>query len=680
MKRQGRQPAIHSLTAIAAGLSFVLPTAVLAEDIALFRVTGLDGYVSAGYLSDSLSQGTSGGPSTTYAITNMQEEVFLNLRSYFYHPNFLKMDLGGGPLWVQNRTESGAVRNSDHETLYNLTGRLSFLEQKPYPFAVYYEQLNPTVSTSLTQSYVQTNTKYGATFSLREPLSPVLVTTDAYRLRSEGQSSTWVVDDDIEQASLRLSTALGTDGYGQILYQVNRQDSRSGNPVLPIVPAEIDNRTASFDSRVLFGGRREFALSNILTYNTLSYVRSDFALERQDLHYSPDLRWQHSDTLTSFYNYSLYKGSEGPVDTTNQAARTGLIHRDGDQLTVTGDVHGEDNRITGLTLRSYGAGVQASYTQPLNNAVLRLSGGLIYDQKDREAAAALISVLGERITLIDGIPVTLTQDYIDITTIRVFNLSRTQEYCPDVTPLPPGCTVADYRIIVIGARTQIQRLATGNILDGQEVLVDYAFQTGGTAGFSVLNQNVQASLTLFRYYTAYARYSDIQYRLTSGAPTLPLNSLRNTLVGVRVDHPFLLDYMVGGEVLFERQDEEIAPYRRESVEAYLQMPHTWRVTPRVSGRRVVTDYQYSPEDVDLIGWAVQLRSAPWAHTALTAEAAYEEDTGGTLRRAVWRDTLTAEWRLRQLSVRGQAQYTLEEQGTYERERTVIRITAQRDFR
>jgi len=665
----GRQGKDLGLFAGAAGLMLGLSGACPAEEIAPFRFTGFEGYVSMNYLSDSQSQGASGGAATTNAIASMQEEVFLNTHSYFYHPNFLKMDLGGGPLFVQDRVEADGLSNRENSTLYNLTGRLSFLEQKPYPLALYYDHLNPTVTTSLTQSFVQTNTKTGATFSLREPLSPVLVTADAFRLRSEGQSATWVVDENVEQGSLRMSTALGKDGYGQMLYQVNRQDSMSGNPVLPIVPATIENRVASLDTRVLFGSTREYTFTNILSYNTLSYVRPDFTLERQDFRFGPDLRWQHSETLTSFYNYNLYKSSESTFDTTNQSARVGLMHRDADRLSVSADVHGEDNRITGLTLRAYGAGLQAYYTRPLTNAVLRISAGATYDQRDREAVAALINVIGERITLVDGIPVTLAQDFIDISTIRVFNLGRTQEY-----------TLTDYRIIVIGTRTQIQRLATGNILDGQEVLVDYAFQTGGTAGYNVLDQNYQVSLTLYRYYTAYVRYHDASYHLTSGVPTLPFNAQRNTLYGLRVDQPLWQGYLLGGEVMFENEEEVYAPYRRRTYDAYLQLPALARVSARLSGRRIIAEYLNSPEDVNLAGWAVQLRSDPWAYTSLSAEAAYEEDTGGTLARAIWRDTLSLEWRIRQLAVRGDAQYTREEQGGFERDRKLIRVTARRDFR
>lgn len=669
--------------ACVAGLALGFPGACFAEDIAPFRLTGIEGYASIGYLSDSETTGTSGGPASTYAISNMQEEIFINTHSYFYHPNFLKMELGGGPLGVQNTTELNGVGRKDNELLYNLTGRLNFLEQKSTPLEVYYEHLNPTVTTGLTQSFILTNTRHGATFSVREPLSPVLIVADAFRLHSEGRNATYVVNDDIEQASLRLSTALGVDGYGQLSYQVNHQFSQGGNLDLPILPTSIENHTASFDSRSQLGDKREFVLTNFLNYNTLTYERTDSTLALENFRFSPDLRWQHSETLSSFYNYNLYKSSEDTVntmiETTNQSVRTGLVHRDADRLSVTADVHGDGNQTTGLSQSSYGAGLQASYMQPWKNTVLRLSAGASYDQKDRVAAAALIYVIGERIQLIDGIPVTLAQEYIDTGTIRVFNLARTQEYCPDVIPLPAGCTVADYRIIVIGSRTQIQRLATGNILDGQEVLVDYAFQTGGTAGFNVFDQNYQVSLTLYRNYTTYVRYHDVSYHLTSGLPTLPLNPLRNTLIGLRFDQPFLQEYTLGGEVMFERQDEEVSPFRRESYDAYLQLPSFFRVYSRFSGQRVFVDYLNSSEDVNLTRWAIQLRSNPWAYTSLTAEASYEEDIGGTLRRATTRDTIGLEWRIRQLLVRAEGGYSRELQGAFERDRTVIRISARRDF-
>ena len=673
MRQYSRRTMKYSTVVAATGLTLVLNGACPAEDLAPFRITSIDGYAGINYLSDTVRQGD-GGVTSRLAIATLQEEVFLNSHSYFYHPNFLKMELGGGPLFVQNRYEvDGVVNRETSDGLYNLVGRLSFLEQKATPFAVYYEHLNPTLTTSLTESFLQTNTKTGATFSVREPLSPVLVTTEVFHLRSEGRSTTQIVDEDVEQASARLSTNFGPDSYGQLFYQMNHLQSASGNRGSPIVQSQVESRTASFDGRFLFGAKRELTYTQIIGMSSLSFVRPDFLVEREDFRFSPDLRWQHSENLTSFYNYSLYQSNETTVaattvEATNQTARAGLSHYDNKRLSVTADVHARNDRITGLELRSYGTGAQANYTRPWENAVLRLGAGMIYDQNDRETTAALISRVGENITLDDGIPVALAQEFIDTGTIRVFNVSRSQEY-----------TLTDFRIIVIGTRTQIQRLATGTIVDGQQVLVDYGFQTGGTAGYRYLNQSYQASLTLYRNYTVYARYFDSAYRLTSGAPTLPLNSSRNIQHGLRVDQPLVSGASAGIEIMFERQEEEISPYRRQSYDAYLQLPVWARTSPRLSARRLFVDYANSSEDVDLTGWTLQLRSNPWYYTSLTAETTYEEDTGGSLRRVIVRDSLGIEWRFRQLSIRGEGQHVREELGTFERERTVFRLTARREF-
>jgi hypothetical protein len=656
----------------------VLSGVCWAEEIAPFRFTGLDGYATINYLSDTEQQGVGGGTSKN-AITTMQEEVFINTHSYFYHPNFLKMDLGGGPLLVQDRVEAGGLVNRESSELYNLAGRLSFLEQKSTPFALYYEHLNPTVSTSLTQSFIQTNTKTGATFSVREPLSPVLVTAEAFHQRSEGRSTALIVNDDIEQASLRLSSNFGADKYGQFYFQSNRLLTASGNPDLAITPTQVDSQTASFDGRFLFGAQQQLAYTQVISTNSLSYTRPDYLLEHQDFRFSPDLRWQHSDSLSSFYNYNFYKSTENTVETTsqtveatNQSARVGISYSDTDRLSVATDIHATDDRITGREMRSYGLGAQANYSRPWENAVLRLSAGIVYDQNDRNAGVALIGFQSTTaIKLPLGVSVVLVHDYIDINTIVVRSVNGTV-YCADTSP----CTPADYHISVIGTKTYLVRLTT-NMTD--DLLVDYSYQTGGSARYAYLNQNYQVSLTLYRNYTAYIRYLDAGYSLVSGAPTLPFNSLRNTLFGLRVDQPLLTGMTVGGEVLFEQQEEEVSPYRRRSYDAYLQLPVLARISPRLSVRRLFVEYSNSPEDVDLTGWTLQLSTNPWTYTSLTAEASYEKDTGGSLQRLLQRNSLGIEWRLRQLSVRGEAQYTHEQLGTFDRNRSLIRLSARRDF-
>jgi len=635
------------------------PTTGWSEEIAPFRLTGIEGNVSLRYLRDEQSVGGSRESRTAF-----EEEIFVLTHSYFYHPNLIKMDLGVGPLFVQSDFESMAGSNQSDETLYNAIARFSFLEKKPYPFAIYYERLNPSVSTGLAQTFIQENTKYGFNFTLREPVSPVLINLEAFRQRSEGQGFDLIVDDTIEQATLRAYRSFGPGGYGQLVYQTNRRESRSGSPNLPIQETVTTTNSANFDSRYLFGSNRQYQLTNILTYVTQEQFPT-----RRDLRFSPDLRVAHSETLNSFYRYGLLNGKQEGVETTNQSITAGLNHRPNENFSSTFDVHADDNETTGLTQQTYGVTGLVSYHRPIPVGSLQLSAGVRYDQNDRVATVSQVAVFGESQILTGTTPVTLGNAFIVTATIVVSNITRTQTYVAGL----------DYEVIVIGSQTQIRRLIGGNILDGQQVLVDYEYLAGGTAKYTLFDKNIQANVTLYRYYNVYARWRDADQTLKSGMPTIPLNSIQNIQVGARADYPFWQEWVVGGEVTFEDQKEDIASYDRESYDAYLQIPFPRFTTLRISGRAVQVDNKTSTEDVDLTGYGIRFRSRPWPRASITAELSYETDVGGTTERRTWGRTLGAEWRIRQLTLTAEGRFVRERQGVFERERTLIRAIARRDF-
>jgi hypothetical protein len=392
-----------------AGFALGCAGACAAEEIAPFVMTGVEGNVAMRYLVNKETVG-SGAPSEIYS--SLQEEVFINTHSYIYHPNFLKMDFGGGPVFVQNHAESGALEQDERERLYNLTARLSFLENKPFPFVVYYDHLNPTVATSLTQSFILNNTKYGANLTVREPVSPVMVYVEAFHQESEGVSPSWITNDAIDQFATRLYTSLGLDSYAELQYQTNRQDSSSGYVYLPIVPTTIDSRSASLNSRNRFGDNRQYTLTNFIGMNSLAYVQATDSLNIRDFRFNPDLSWQHSQALTSFYRYNLIRRDDDIGETTNQNAYIGLVHNYLDHVYTTFDVHGDSSRTTGLDLRSYGTGLQVNYQQPVAIGTLQMSASGLYNQFNREASAALVSVINEQHPMVDSVPVTLNQEFI----------------------------------------------------------------------------------------------------------------------------------------------------------------------------------------------------------------------------------------------------------------------------
>mgnify|MGYP001576940927 CR=1 FL=1 len=669
VRRRSRYGGLCGLAAIAVCMPMV---ARGQEEIAPFRLTGIEGNVALRYTSDGLFTQSNGSGKTHEVRSSFEEEVYLLTHSYVYHPNFLKIDLGGGPLLVQNRLKTDGGDNRSSNTLYNLTGRFSFLEQKPYPFAFYYEHLNPSVSLGVADRFLQTSTKVGANASLLQPLSPVSLNLDAFRQESEGKGFGVVQNDTNEQATLRAYRAIGDSGYGQFVYQTNHRESRSGSPNLPIQVSTNDNHEMAFDSRHLFGERRQFHLTQLTSYSTQEYVivGAPFTSYR-DFRFSPDLRWEHDPDRNSFYRYSLFTSHQGVQKTTNQSATAGMTQRWEQRLAATGDIHAENNQTTGVDQDAHGVAGSLSYQRPLSFGNLQLSYGLRHDDRERKAIVSQIAVLGEHINLPDSIAVTLVGDFIVAATVTVSNVGRTQTYVLNV----------DYELVTIGNKTSVRRLIGGAILDGQEVLVDYSYQAGGSFRYIAQDQTLEANLTIKRYYNIYAGYRDAPQRLVSGLPTLPLNSVRNTHYGARAGLPVYDFVEVGGEARHDRQHEDIAPFRRDSYDAYAQfpVPRIHSATLRMSGRHVIADNIGSPEDVNARGWTLRLQARPWSHSVLSAERSYDEDTGGTVPRRNWATVVQAEWRIRQLTLRAEGRQSREEQGGFIRERTLVRALARRDF-
>ena len=652
-----------------AGFAALLSLPVPAEEVAPFRLTSVDGEVAVRYYFDEQMSGTSGASKSGETRSTVEEEVFIRTRGYVYHPNLLKVELGGGPLLVQSRVAAGGLTNQGEDVLYNLTTRLDFLEQKPYPVSLYYEHLNPSVYTSTTSRFLQENNKLGVTASLRRPGAKTNYSVDASHATSKGQSIEQVVNDETEQAAFSFDHTLGSSSNGQFLYQVNRQQSRSGSVGTTILPTTSETDSLNYSNKIQFGKNKTVGLNNVIVMTDQKFTNSSGTIKRKDLRYTPDLRWQHSEKTDSYYRANYVDSEDNGTVTNNRSVTAGINQRPSDVLTRSADVTAEDNRTTGLVVRAGSVGANIKYLKKLEQGEMRLGYGARYDQRDQQAAVSQIPVVGEQITLTGATGVALSRDYVVTGTIVVSNLARTQTYASGT----------DYRVVVLGARTEIERLAGGAILDGQQVLVDYEFQTGGSLGYTMLNQNLQASATLRKYFNVYASINSAMPNIYSGATTLPLNSGTSWSTGARADLPLKNDFRVGGEIIHDNYQENITPYIRDSIEAYVEMPLPFLSTMRLSARNVRVDNIGSSEDVDLNGFIMRFRSRPWFRANLTVELNMEEDTGGTLQRKLTGAVATLSWRIRRLLFGAEARTSREAQGNFERDRTLLRLYLTREI-
>jgi hypothetical protein len=405
-------------------------------------------------------------------------------------------------------------------------------------------------------------------------------------------------------------------------------------------------------------------------FNRLTYDERDVLPEREEIHYFPQLRWTVSEDLWTTYRYDYFDREQAGIDTIIHRGNANFIHHAFDRrLRTEGNIRGGTNETVGFAQDDVGTALSFHYSQPFRWMVLGLTAGWAYDYYDRRASAETTEVIGERHTLVDSIPVTLDRLFVVEDSIRVSNASRTQTFVLN----------QDYRVIVIGDTTQIQRIPTGNIEDGQEVLVDYLFETGGTATFDVFSQNYRADLTLFDYYRLYTRYRDSQPTLRSGDPTLPLNSFQSVLVGASADVPLWGDYTLGGNLEAEDYDADISPYRRTSARIYFDMPTWWRGRLRLYAEKRDTDRLESVEDQDLTRYGARFVSRPWPRTSLNADLFNEKDVGGSIPREFTRATLRFNWAYRRLKFGLFGSYNINDFGPTTTDRGRIDATLTRDF-
>ncbi|NHZ69635.1 MAG: hypothetical protein GWP20_00170 [Thermotogales bacterium] len=665
----------RSVVSCGLGLLLALPSLSDAQyaDITPFKLTGVEGDLSTRYNLDDYEQTSAGGDKTYQTRPTFEEEISILTHSYAYHPSLLNMDLGGGLLFLQQDFDSDQGKNNNTESLYNLTARLNFLEEKYYPFKLFYDRSNPSVTTSLAGRFLVENTRYGMNAALLEPFSPVSINLEAFRFESDGSGFGTSIDQTTDQAAIRTSKSYGGGNNIRVAYLWTEADSASGSTALPIQQTVTTTKTTDASALNVFGADKQLWVNQLFTYtNQVLDPQQEPSSELDDLRYSYDMRWTHTKKTNSFYQYRLLKSDRSEVNTTNRNARVGASYEQKQGWKGNFDVHGEkeDQDTTNFDRKVYGTLGVIGYSRDIRNGFMSLGASARFDQTDQSTGSTdIVQVFDENVTLNGTTPVPLQNDFVITGTIVVTNQANSQTFFEGL----------DYNIRVIGSVTEIQRLIGGNITDGQTVLIDYEYRSSGDVKFNTFNQNYFSNFKLFRFHDLFARYRKLDQSVKSGNPTTPLNDIENILVGARVEYPLLSGWLLGGEANYEDQEEDISPFTRKLVKAHVEaaLPRSTRL--RVMGRREFVDNENSPEDVDVSQVIVRLSSRPWLRTTVTADGDYEKDTGGTLNRRRRALTLGLVWRYRRLQFSVRAEHINNKQGQVTQKNNKVRAQLIRRF-
>lgn len=647
-------------------LALLVWQACQAEEISPFRLTGIDGYVLVDYLSDSVSTDFS-----DQKQSNLREEIFVMSHSYVYHPNFLTLDIGGGPIRQDSSLSLNGDETSAGENLYNLTARASFLRDKPMRGSLFYDHLNPTVSVAPGEIMVQESSRYGFDFALAGPKTAFPLNLGYVHTRTQGSGAGRVLDDELEQINFNISRAWGAYGTTNLQYQSADQVSRSGSLNLPIQSSTSSSQGLNLNTWLQFGANQQYSLTNNITLNRRQYTIAQIAQPDQgDFGFLVDLRARPASQLSWFGTYNQNRNDQGDTQLVTQTLAGGLTYLPLPDLETSLGARMEQSDADQYTSSIRALDGALRYKRQLWLGSLQASYAAKYEQRDQQAANPLVDVLDQLHTLTGTIQVPLNNLHVVAGSVVVTNLTQTQTYVENV----------DYLLVVVGDETRIQRLASGSILDGEDVLVDYTYDIGGSYASVHLDQTINLNWNITRNVDAYFRWFDSSSEITSGTSSFPLNQVRDVLLGMRAEMPLNLGVVVGGSYELEDRNETISPYQRSAGDLYLQTtgPLFGLANLRLTARRNLTTYERSDNDVDLTGYEARA----WARRFgidLVGVLNYEQDVGGP-RPSQRRDaSLNAVWRERKVTVTASFTYSQEMQGDYTRDHTLFRLTARRDF-
>ena len=660
---------------VAVGISalFLLGKIGRAEEIAPFKLTGIDGYTNLQYASDEQTTGA-GGTRSHQAQSGWRNEIFVMTHSYIYHPNLVTLDIGGGPVLHSENFADDASDTKARGALYNFSARANFLHDKPYTGDLFYSHLNPTVSVAPGEVLTQENTRYGADFSLRAPVTQVPLQAGFLHTQSLGHGAERKIDDTTDQFNLGASRSFGSLGSTQVQFQSSQQASKSGSQNLPIQASTSRNQAINVDTRLQLGATQQYDLTNVISINSQKYTLEANPLpDLTNTRVLLDLRARNSSQLNTYGSYNYNHNSQGDIDSVTQSGSAGLSYWPVKGLEAGLDVRGENNESRQFSTRAQGIDGSIRYQQSLPVGVAQASYGLRYDNRSQQAMSPQTQVLGEQVTLSGIAYVVLGHPNVIAGSPVVSDATRTQTYVAGL----------DYLLTVVGTQTRLQRLIGGNILDGQALLVDYAYDVGGTYTYHELGQTLNFDWNLSNYISAYSRYFSATPRLDSGSPTFPLNEIRSRVFGMRADMPVNagLAISVGGSMEFENRRETISPYRRYANDFYLQTDEPLFELGyfRASVRRTRVEYDDATQNSDLHGYELRYWARPWFGMNLTAALGSERDDAGLIPRRRVDGSLGLQWQVRKFSLTSSLVRTRESQGDAERNRTIFQFLARRDF-
>ncbi len=645
------------------------PTKGECAEFTLFKLTEVEGAMKLGYSLRETELDQPDGTNTYEKRPSTEQELTLATRSYIFHPNLLEMELGGGVRFEQDSLENNTGAIDTKGKYYDFSGRWNFLKNKPYSFNLYYSQHNPTKAVGLAGALAIETQSYGMAVLLRQPLISSPITLNIDHTQSMGESTYTIIDDTTDSASLSIRKNIGDYGNGRLGFSSVEKKSASGSLNLPLQSSESNTDSIDWNSRLAFGDERNITLTN---YLLLTWNEQSNSLNRDQTNFYNHITWGINDTLQAYNTYNYSNTLYGDDNTTNQSIVLGSTDNISDAWSLNAFVEATNEKNIGFEKSTNGMSGSAIYRGDLDDRWSASAGyTALFRLNSQESDISNITVLDESHVLSGLTSVLLDEEYVLPGSITVSNLTHTQTYVENV----------DYRLTVIGNEIRIERLATGNITDGETVLVDYVYEAGGTYDYKEIGQSLNLIYSLDRLYNFSLFYSNNRQILESGISVRPMSNVEKYRFGTDALLPISKSMDYGWKIEYERRLEDVHPYRRASFDLSFNssLPFFASVANLSSGYEYV-DNELSENDIKESHYTAIISARPDWYSIASFELTHRRDTGGEDFKSSTYAALGYSWRRGKLGISMLGKHTKEMQGNTSRKHTFVEAQLTRHFR
>jgi hypothetical protein len=499
-----------------------------------------------------------------------EERIGLKLGGTVLGPDF--MTFGGDISFAltQDRFKEkiGSWDHTDEDYgylgLYDL--RANFFPGKTLSGTVYGLRQEDRINRRFQPTLNQLRTGYGTNWVYNHDKVPMELSYDYLETDRTGNAGDRD-DEHFTESTLRYGAEWKIEDHHRLKFSYEHSDTKQEYQGLDD-PFETSRDLVTADHQLDFGDKHQHTLRTLLHWQEES---GDFARDLFEI--GPQLTLKHTDNLQTLYKYQFNTERYAGLDIETHRADFQVVHQMYTNLTTTMDVFGlyEDVEDDVKTTQ-YGGSVDWQYNRRNRFGHLYANLALAYDTEEARGDNGRRIILDESHAFRDPLAITLRNRNVVPGTVVVTDTTNRRIYRLGL----------DYTVVRYGNVTRLGRVRTGQIADGNTVLVDYQIRTPSDGRLDTIRTDFSIEQRFSNGLTPYYRFS---YRNQEDDASTGFMRRAD-----RTDHHRLgvnyeaKRFSLGGE--FEVFDDTVDPYDAVHVNGLLHVlkdaDHTLDASTRLS--------------------------------------------------------------------------------------------------